>query len=725
MDKLSTILKSAFNSALLSEARILPSNAEISACPSIYKGVKTEHVDSYIENGFNHQLAGDGGTAVGEGVYSRLELNGVMSNLYSYGPAIIQGKVLGGFKNYIMFDADQFPSIKHQLTKYYGEYLSPEEQIKSIVKDTDDARKIISAGKSMNNGGYITKLCRKWGIRGMIYKWDNVATVLPFDFSSVIVWAVARNARIDARLVPVFNEDARKRYERSFDWDFQLYGRYDSYDRNKITRVSTDNEMYALVQDRGRGYNIVKLDTRIVSNPKPKEISDIWLPNPPSQPSIKTGIFSFVYRGRNFFGTVFLPQEKTPALWFPENLEQLYSPNLDSVSDWVDLDMATLNEVYDEIVSVPQVYSAVNESLKRTFRKHVNEAIRQNNVSDFLSQNNVRLYKTVFKKDLESIFKYGQLRQFASMNDSWYSEGVYTCLSPNSLQFGRYGDCKLEMILVGGFYRFLIFDEKWAKRIYKENYTIEGQLMYLLPPDIAKKEIDKIHQRFGNNLNYLLTSNRTVDVLNMMFHDGKGRGSRKEDGSDAAYYNKLFSKYDVRGAVYHGLGDGFCAVCWNFNDVVPYRYSLDGGNTWKTDLFNFDEAKERTSINGDVVKRFRYKYFKVKDEVVKCNIDGKLMAVTCVETTPGKFNIINIENGNKISPIDFDRAPSVGLSGIFAFVYGGVTLAGTVYLPGTDGGAVWYPEDPSQLNSRPNLSSLNDWVDFNDLDEVVAEIKSM
>ena len=92
---------------------------------------------------------------------------------------------------------------------------------------------------------------------------------------------------------------------------------------------------------------------------------------------------------------------------------------------------------------------------------------------------------------------------------------------------------------------------------------------------------------------------------------------------------------------------------------------------------------------------------------------------------PGKFNIINIENGNKISPIDFDRAPSVGLSGIFAFVYGGVTLAGTVYLPGTDGGAVWYPEDPSQLNSRPNLSSLNDWVDFNDLDEVVAEIKSM
>ena len=249
--------------------------------------------------------------------------------------------------------------------------------------------------------------------------------------------------------------------------------------------------------------------------------------------------------------------------------------------------------------------------------------------------------------------------------------------------------------------------------------------MYLLPPDIAKKEIDKIHQRFGNNLNYFLTSNRTVDILNMMFHDGKGRGQRDEDGPDAAYYNKLFSKYNVRGAVYHGKADGFCAVCWNFNDVVPYRYSLDGGNTWKTDLFNFDEAKERASINGDVVKRFRYKYFKVNDGVVKCDINGNLMAVTCVETTPGKFNIINIENGNKVSPVDFDEAPSVSLKGIINFAYKGVSLRGIVYLPGTNGGAVWYPEDISRLYERPDVNSLNDWVDFTDLDEVVAEIKKM
>lgn len=723
-------VQKAFRKALLNEARILPSDADIASCPSIYKGVKECELGSYIEKGFQHQLAGGGGTAVGEGVYSRLELDGALRCLSWYGPSIIQGKVLGGFRNYIMFDAGSFPSIRHQVERYYGANISPADQVRSIVKDPNDANRIIDAEKSMNNYSHIAKLCRKYGIRGMMYEWDGVATVLPFDFASIVVWAVAKNARIDARLVKVFDREARERYERNFDWDFQLWGRYDSYDRTKITRVQTNNEMYALVRDNSRGYNFVELDTNIVANPQPKEISNVWFRTPPTFPSIKTGIFSFTYMGREFFATVFLPGENTPALWFPEDVSKLFSPNLASITDWVDFDLNTLNEVIEEIKKIQQNdYASLNvsESLKNTFRtclnETINEEIRQNNAQDFLSQNSIRLYKTVFQKDLVSIFKYGQLRQFASMNDSWYSEGVYTCLSPNSLQFGRYGDCKLEMVLVGGFRRFLIFDEKWAKRVYGANYTIEGQYRTLLPPEIAEKEIAKIKHRFGDTT-YLLTSGRTVDVLNMMFHDGKGRYSN-HDGEDASYYNKLFSKYDVRGAVYHGWADGFCAVCWNFNDVVPYRYSLDGGHTWKTDLFNFEEAKERTSINGDAVKRFRYKYYNVDDTFIKCNVGGKTIAVTCVETTPHKFNIISLKNGEKISPIDFDRKPLVGMSGIFSFVYRGVSLKGIVLLPGDNSGGVWYPEDITLLNDRPNISNLNDWVDFRDLDEVVNEIKSM
>ena len=366
-----------FRNALLNEARVLPSDADIASCPSIYKGVREQELDSYIEKGFQHQLAGGGGTAVGEGVYSRLELDGALRCLSYYGPSIIQGKVLGGFRNYIMFDAGIFPSIRHQVERYYGANISPTEQVKSIVDNPYDAQRIIDAGKSMNNYSHIAKLCRKYGIRGMMYEWDGVATVLPFDFASIVVWAVARNARVDARLVRVFDRGARERYEKNFDWDFQLYGRYDSYDRTKITRVQTNNEMYALVRDNNRGYNFVELDANIDSNPQPKEISNIWFKTPPTFPSIKTGIFSFNYMNREFYATVFLPGENTPSLWFPEDISKLFSPNLASVTDWVDLDMNTLNEVVEEIKKVQQSYNFINisENLKNTFRKHLNETI--------------------------------------------------------------------------------------------------------------------------------------------------------------------------------------------------------------------------------------------------------------------------------------------------------------------------------------------------------------
>ena len=733
MDNLRENISYFFKNALLGEARVLPSDADISSCPSIYKGVRSEHVDSYIEKGFQHQLAGDGGKAVGEGIYSRLEFSGAMRYIRSYGPAIIQGKVLGGFRNYIMFDASGFPSIRRQVERYYGDNIPPSEQVKRIVKDPEDAQKIIYAGKNINSGGQITKLCRKWGIRGMIYEWDSVATVLPFDFSSVIVWAVARNALRDDTLVRVFDDAARERYERTLDWDFQLYGRYDSYDRTKITRVLTNNEMYALVQDYSRGYNFVKLDTRITSNPKPQEISDIWLPKPPTLPGIRDGIFRFEYRGKVFFGTVFLPGENTPALWFPEDLGKLYQPDIQSTSDWVDLNMNDLTEVYEELRNEPMAY--VSESLKNTFRKHLNEEIVDEEITDkdeqeFVSKHRCYVYRATKPSGFQSIFSNGQLRQFAGSNDgSWYGEGVYAVVNPQDVQYWKYdketGKGGIKMIVLGGFNRFLVFDDTWAKRIYKGNYQIKDQVYQLFPKEVADglwREMTSWMNNHAENCQYTLTkdpgSNRTTGMLHMMFNPRHGNAER---------FKVLFSKYNVRGAIYNGGNDGLSMVCWNFDQVIPYQYTTDRGQTWHSDLFNFEAAKERSFKNTDPVSKFRHLYQYVSDKIVACNVNGKQFNVTTVKTNNGRWNIININDakGRKISPLDFDTEPKIGLSGLFNFVYKGVPLYGIVVLPGTNGGAVWYPEDSSQLNNRPNLNSLNDWVDFGDLDEVVAEIKSM
>ena len=52
MTNLKNNIQKAFKQALLNEARILPNDADIAACPSIYKGVPTQNLPSYIENGF-------------------------------------------------------------------------------------------------------------------------------------------------------------------------------------------------------------------------------------------------------------------------------------------------------------------------------------------------------------------------------------------------------------------------------------------------------------------------------------------------------------------------------------------------------------------------------------------------------------------------------------------------------------------------------------------------
>lgn len=757
MDKLRENIRKIFRKALLNEVRILPNDKDLESCPSIYKGVSD--ADSYIENGFQHQLAGGGGTAVGEGVYARLDYQGAVSNIYSYGPDIVEGKVLGGFRNYIMFDGDQFHSIKRLIQKYYGEDISPREQIKRIVKDPQDANTLIQAGKNMNGHSHYAKLCRKYGIRGLMYGWDGVATVLPFDFSSVIVWAVAKGVRYNrnARLVRVFDDAARERYEKNFDWDFQLFGKYDSYDRTKITIVQTNNEMYALVRDNGRGWNFVKLDTRIVTNPHPREISDIWFRSKPSFPSIKSGIFSFDYMGMRFFATVFLPGANTPALWYPEDPSDYYSPDLNSINDWVDLDKQSLDEVASLLKDSQADYRMAanfNESLKKNFRHFLNEEIYSKDEEDFTSKNRNYIYTATNSSNIPSIFENGLLRQFAGSNDgAWYGEGVYAKLSPTGYDgpdYGKYDKdthcAGIKSIVVGGFARFLIFDDKWANRVYGGNCSLKAQVYKLFPKDVADDvwadfdawmhgnkvangidwERDKIKVRKMKHGN--VYPSWPTDCRNTMMGGARTTGILHAIFDNTYYtrkYTKLFSKYGVKGTIYNGGNDGLCALSWNYDIVVPYMYTKDCGRTWSNDLFNFDAAKERSFRSNDPVSKFRHLYDYINDKPIWCTIGDNQLNVTTIKDH-NRWNIINIndKNGRKISPIDFDNEPKISLSGIFRFIYKGVPLQGVILLPGTNEGAVWFPEDASLLNDIPNVSSLNDWVGFNDLDEIVDLIKS-
>lgn len=758
MDKFKKIITKNLQKALLNEARVLPSDAGISACPSIYKGVSC--ADTYVKCGFVHQLAGAGGTARGEGIYARLELKGAMNNIGWYGPDIVQGKVLNGFKNYIMYDANMYPSIAAQIKRYYGRLLTPEEQIDSIVKDSEDARILKREGRNMNFGN-AARICRKWGIRGLMYDWDACATVLPFDFSSVVVWAIMKNAsyhRSDPNpskfLVKTFDDESRELQQHMFDWDYQLYKVYDWYDREKITKVELNDEMYALVKSYNKGYNFVKLDTIYTSEmPKPEEISDIWLRDMPSLPSIDTGIFTFTYNSLQFFGAVCCPTlGGKSGIWFPDGLNEYNSPNIQE-DGWYDLSMANLVEIEEVLrTNLVQTRLVENNRLRNIFRKHLNEAIEDKNEAEFVTKHKCYIYRATKPSLFPSIFQNGQLRQFAGENDGcWYGDGIYAVLSNDKVQYWKYDkethSGGVKMIVLGGFNGFLIFDEHWAKVVYKDSYDIKSQVYLLFPKEVA----DDIWTDFSNLINptpsfrqQWLQNELTRHTAAGTFRHGfptdckntlSSNGNRTTGILHGIFdnsvlnkkYSNLFSKYHIKGAIYNGGNDGLAIVCWNFDEVIPFEYTKDKGATWHRDLFNFQEAKERSFNNTDPVSKFRYLYDYVSDNLVQCDINGTSFNITTVKKGQ-KWNIININSrdGRKLSPIDFDVEPKVGINGTFDFSYNGINMHGIVYAPSLKCAAVWFPDNISQYDF-PDSRSEDEWYDLSidNLNEIAETLKGV
>lgn len=740
MAKLKNIIAEAFREAIISEARVLPSDSDIASCPSVYKAIRKEHLQSYIEHGFQHQLAGNGGTMRGEGVYASLELSGgIQRSAQGYGSVILRGKVLGGFKNYIMFDADRYPSIKRQVIKYYGRLLTPDEQIDTIIKDPIEAAKVKREGVRLNNYPETVRICRKWGVRGMMYD-DYVATVLPFDFSSVILWDVADGVSryddensVKSKFVHVFDTEARERYERGCDWDFQLRGYFDDFDKTSAVKVATNNELYCIVRNNGMGYNIAKVDTDNIVSPKPEVISDVWFNYAPTSPGRKNGIFSFKYGGQEWYATVFQPTYQTVAVWYPEaDLKLINRPDLNDENGWLPFNKQNMDEIladYREKMG-GKMYRPVVEGIETIFRKNLEEEITDKDENEFINKRRCYVYRATAPSNFKSIFSNGQLRQFAGSNDgSWYGEGVYAVLDPNAVQYYKYDKEThaggVKMIVYGGFNRFLIFNEEWAKKVYKGNYRLKDQIYFLFPKDVADdvwaEMSDWMNKRIQNCQDTLTTGtyNRTTGMLHVIFDRQYGNSQK---------YQNLFSKYNVRGAIYVGGNDGLSMVCWNFDQVIPYQYTTDCGKTWHSDLFDFQAAKERSIRNNDPVQKFRHAFAYVSDEIVHCNIDGTGINVTTVKTRSGKYNIIDINKNkdNIISPIDFDAEPSIGTNGIFSFRCQGVSLYGVVRLPSQGVPAIWYPEDFSKVNKvfAINVKNEYDWIGFEQIGDVIQDVKS-
>lgn len=269
------------------------------------------------------------------------------------------------------------------------------------------------------------------------------------------------------------------------------------------------------------------------------------------------------------------------------------------------------------------------------------------------------LYRVAFSNQLNSIFKHGYSRDFTgSKGGNMYGPGVYCTFNlEDSIHNVRtkpeYGDCIVEMRLVGSFNEFIIFDRRWAERIYGQNWRIEDQLVNVagFPRDAAVKMAQSLSKY--SNLYYERTAPAAYHLWSTVGHE-------------------LFLKHGVRGLIYKGNRDGHCALPYDFSSVIPFGVSFNEGRTFEK-RFN-DELYNNILEHPDTKFRYGGKYKEVSRGI---------RGYTIVVNGNKKFNIINTANDNLISNYWFDNIEgSINPhTGLFGFTYKGYDLKGCIFPP--------------------------------------------
>ena len=281
---------------------------------------------------------------------------------------------------------------------------------------------------------------------------------------------------------------------------------------------------------------------------------------------------------------------------------------------------------------------------------------------------------TVGKKNqIESVFTNGYSRQFAGDAEGVdYGIGVYCNISYNDKETPReslkryYRDpqnnCIFRNELKGGLSRFLIFDEGFAKKVYGEHYLIKDQVYALFPKEVADDlwhdmiryiRMDTSPEGNGNHMR-----GRTSGLLQFMMSK-----HLRGNVANPTKYESVFGKYNIRGAIYRGRGDGFCIVVYNYDEIAPVAYSVDGGKTYIT--------KQVKHTYPDITRKLKHLYKKV-DFPIAVEGDDKTYYFARVQKTNGKWNYLDASTKTEMSSVDFDSCTAINpTNGMFQIEYNG------------------------------------------------------
>lgn len=716
---------------------IPPRGKSFSELMNIYKVVGHNDADNYAGGYDRKQSSGyKEGTADAYGIigYCHATLAGakVMLDGGWFGDSILQFKLLHGLENFIFYTnysygySSDAAEVEALMRKTYGKVLSMEEQFYHITNDwnlsKDFARRYGSNPHAFGKHGIDELYEKGYWPRGIVcvYSAGDVV-VLPSVFSDMITCAKAKSVRgrslseiqreLDAN--PVLDDNARAVQEDFLDIVPHML-RVGAKNPNACQYRRVGDYVFAPYDTVRGGYNIAIIDEK---NAKPEVRKmfpeDNMLDQLPGNVT-SSGSFKFIMGKRKWLGNVLgldaydTKLSNKPVFWLADVPDQPY--------EWDAVTYAYENP--DWVESILREYGLVAET--ELHKKIMAEAFRPGmSYNDFVKENRAIGYVCTHSWSVNGILKYGFSREWASENDkkqrggSWYGIGVYgspilgepfsynndmknagsirLSTYPGSKSDGlKYGKVIFKCAILGGWNNFLIFDKTLAQAVYKDNWTIEGQIAQIFGAKNANDGnylLNELKRKGVGHFRYDAYEDRgdprTGEAIHGLFSSGVGSPEYEK-------WEKFFRQHGIRGAIYHGGNDGFAFVCYNFTEVIPIAVSYDNGNTftdrpqtwsdrsgtYETSGIDWESTARRLQSGGDPVNKIGHLYKEVAriPKMVSCR--GDEFGAVNVETKDGKFNIVRTDTWEPIFPMNLDMQPTISIGGKLKFAYRGYSFEG-------------------------------------------------